>query len=155
MQTAPQLGIMHAQLTAALPMDHLQTSGGHIEPLAACQQDPTAAGPAAVDDRIQVSLEVSLIATSTAPFDEIKSRLFKQLDSRTLRLREGPLPLTPGEDLFLDEHISEVCVTIDCVPEAYIGRSFFLWELDICIRWVAGGRRLAQLHACMQQDRWQ
>lgn len=104
---------------------------------ATCQQDATAAAPAPVDEKISVGLEATLVATSTASFDDVRSQLLKHLASKTLRLREGPLLLAPGEDQFLDQHVCEICIAVDRVPEACIGRCAFMWELDICIRCAA------------------
>ena len=91
----------------------------------------------AQSDKIQVGIEVSLVATSTAPLEEVKQRLQKLLSRNTLRLREGQLPLQHGEDDFLDKHIHDVCITTDGLDDSHIGRSFFAWELDFCIRHAA------------------
>jgi hypothetical protein len=101
-------------------------------------------------DKIQVGIEVSLAATSTAPIEEVKQRLQKLLSRNTLRLREGRLPLPHGEDDFLDTHIHDVCITTDGLADFHIGRSFFAWELDLCIRHdpAACSSLCAQTDAC-------
>ena len=100
--------------------------------------EPTGAPIVTLDntqpDKIQVGIEVSLVATSIAPLEEVKQRLQRLLSRNTLRLREGQLPLPHGEDDFLDKHIHDVCVTTDGLDDSHIGRSFFAWELEFCIR---------------------
>jgi hypothetical protein len=141
-------------------MQQLQPSGKCGVPSATAQQDTTV-GPASELNnsqlgKIQVGIEVSLTAISTASFDDIKQRLQTLLSSRTLRLREGQLHLPTGEDGCLDKHVQEVCVTTDGLAESHIGRSFFAWELDISIRYAAAAciiRSTLHVHATCSADR--
>jgi hypothetical protein len=142
MHTVLQLGAVQAQICAVSQMEQLQPLYGCNAPIAGGHQEATTVlPPSAIDKirvaKIQVVIEVSLDAASTAPFDEVKQRLQKLLSSKTLRLREGQLQLPVGEDEFLDRHVHEVCITTDGLEESHIGRSFFAWELDFCIRHAA------------------
>lgn len=122
-------------------------------PVAVGRLEPTATPVVTLDntqpDKIQVGIEVALVATSTAPLEEVRQRLQQLLSRNTLRLREGQLPLPHGEDDFLDKHIHDVCITTDGLADSHIGRSFFSWELDLCIRQAAAAcSSFAQTNAC-------
>ena len=138
MQTMLQLDTVHAQPCAMTQVEQLQPFDECGTRSAHGPQEPTGGPAVAADstplDKIQVSIEVSLVATSTAPVEEVRQRLQKLLSRRTLRLHEARLQLSAGEDEFLDKHVHEICITADGLAESHVGRSFFAWELDFCIR---------------------
>ena len=80
-------------------------------------------------EKVAVTIEVALSATTTASFEDVKSAVLRHCTDGTLRLRDGPLQLP--QDAFLAEHVSEAHVCLDSSVSDRLGRTVFFWELDI------------------------
>ncbi|KAL6182505.1 hypothetical protein ACLB2K_043924 [Fragaria x ananassa] len=60
-------------------------------------------------DKVLVSVEVCLKASSTARIDDVRSAVERMLEKRSLSYTDGPVPVPP-DDLFLTENVERICI---------------------------------------------
>ncbi|KAL6181816.1 hypothetical protein ACLB2K_048465 [Fragaria x ananassa] len=65
--------------------------------------------PVIPHDKVLVSVEVCLKASSTARIDDVRSAVERMLEKRSLSYTDGPVPVPP-DDLFLAENVERICI---------------------------------------------
>lgn len=75
-----------------------------------------AAVPSSADDKVLVSVEVLLHATSTARAEDVQAAVERMLETRSLSYVDGPVPI-PADDPFLLENVKriQICDTDEWV----------------------------------------
>ncbi|KAL5718094.1 hypothetical protein ACHQM5_011033 [Ranunculus cassubicifolius] len=61
------------------------------------------------EDKISVSVEVCLKASSAARISDVKAAVERMLEQRSLSYTDGPVPI-PADDLFLQENVLRICI---------------------------------------------
>ncbi|KAH0775367.1 hypothetical protein KY290_012504 [Solanum tuberosum] len=72
--------------------------------------DPAPSPPPTLpEEKVLVSVEVCLKASSTARIDDIRLSVERMLEKRSMTYVDGPIPV-PIDDLFLAENVQHICV---------------------------------------------
>ncbi|XP_068308760.1 pachytene checkpoint protein 2 homolog [Pyrus communis] len=69
----------------------------------------SAPSPILPQDKVLVSVEVSLKPSSTARADDVRSAVERMLEKRSLSYTDGPVPV-PLDDQFLTENVQSICI---------------------------------------------
>ncbi|XP_048445574.1 pachytene checkpoint protein 2 homolog [Pyrus x bretschneideri] len=69
----------------------------------------SAPSPILPQDKVLVSVEVSLKPSSTAPANDVQSAVERMLEKRSLSYSDGPVPV-PLDDRFLTENVQSICI---------------------------------------------
>ncbi|PQQ00459.1 pachytene checkpoint protein 2 homolog isoform X1 [Prunus yedoensis var. nudiflora] len=69
----------------------------------------SAPSPSLPQDKVLVSVEVSLKPSSTARIDDVRSAVERMLEKRSLSYTDGPVPVPP-DDQFLTENVQRICI---------------------------------------------
>ncbi|BBH03763.1 P-loop containing nucleoside triphosphate hydrolases superfamily protein [Prunus dulcis] len=69
----------------------------------------SAPSPSLPQDKVLVSVEVSLKPSSTARIDDVRSAVERMLEKRSLSYTDGPVPVPPN-DQFLTENVQRICI---------------------------------------------
>uniref|UniRef100_A0A0D9W691 Pachytene checkpoint protein 2 homolog n=1 Tax=Leersia perrieri TaxID=77586 RepID=A0A0D9W691_9ORYZ len=93
-------------VTAAAP-SLVPTVGASAGATVSCSPQPPTTPPPAADDRILVSVEVLLHATSTARAEDVCAAVERMLEARSLSYVDGPVPI-PNDDPFLLANVKRI-----------------------------------------------
>ncbi|KMT10708.1 hypothetical protein BVRB_5g118170 [Beta vulgaris subsp. vulgaris] len=87
----------------------------------------TAASPVIADEKFLISVEVCLKPSSTAQLDDVRTRVERMLEKRSLSYINGPVPV-PDDDQFLVENVQRICI---CDTDEWVknGEVILFWQV--------------------------
>ncbi|KAH9624321.1 hypothetical protein KSS87_005235 [Heliosperma pusillum] len=123
--TTSQNGVVHDPVVPPSPIipDTVVTSSPIVS------KSPAAVSPsfAVVEDKFLVSVEVCLKSSSTASIDDIRSRVERMLEQRSLSYTNGPIKV-PHDDQYLVENVERICI---CDTDEWVenGEVLLFWQV--------------------------
>ncbi|KAI5014633.1 pachytene checkpoint protein 2 homolog [Hordeum vulgare subsp. vulgare] len=120
----------HPALPAFPSSPPLEPAAAATPPAAPSSSQPTAeavAAPTPPDDKVLVSVEVLLHASSTARAEDVRAAVERMLESRSLSYVDGPVQIPP-DNSFLVEHVKriQICDTDELIENHKI---LLFWQV--------------------------